>query len=188
MTKFRWEFILEGSIDGLQWREYEFRFKPSRVDKRPLSIPGLMPSLDWQLWFLPLKYARQQSMPEWYSSFLDEILRGNEDVLALLGPNPFPTAPPYYLRTVVYKYEYAPWTSKNWWLREALGTLRHQSSFATQRSVEARAQSTAWTEPDAELTQLLRHRALALQETNDDLVDEREEELEEEEDDESSSE
>lgn len=39
--------------ERMAWREYEFRYKPSNVDKRPPVIPGHMPSLDWRLWFLP---------------------------------------------------------------------------------------------------------------------------------------
>jgi hypothetical protein len=43
-----------GSMDGRSWKEYEFKYKPSRPDKRPPCVPGYMPSLDWQLWFVPL--------------------------------------------------------------------------------------------------------------------------------------
>lgn len=62
MTKFRWEFVIEGSHDGVTWHEYGFRFKPSFPHVRPPFVPGLMPSLDWQLWFLPLRTSLLSSL------------------------------------------------------------------------------------------------------------------------------
>ena len=35
MTTTRDEIIVEGSDDGVQWREYEFRYKPGDVNRRP---------------------------------------------------------------------------------------------------------------------------------------------------------
>ena len=51
MTKRRWEIIIEGSNDQKTWYEYEFKYKPSNIDK-PLPIVPFchMPNLDWRLW------------------------------------------------------------------------------------------------------------------------------------------
>ena len=39
MTKFRWEIIIEGSVDGKEWKEYTFKYKPSALNKRPPFVP-----------------------------------------------------------------------------------------------------------------------------------------------------
>jgi hypothetical protein len=51
MTKRRWEIIIEGSEDGSNWYEYDFKYKPSDINK-PLPIVPFchMPNLDWRLW------------------------------------------------------------------------------------------------------------------------------------------
>jgi len=51
MTKRRWEIIIEGSADQSTWYEYDFKYKPSDINK-PLPIVPFchMPNLDWRLW------------------------------------------------------------------------------------------------------------------------------------------
>ena len=54
MTTERDEIVIEGSNDGAEWREYEFRYKPGDVARRPRwNIPH-QPRLDWQMWFAAL--------------------------------------------------------------------------------------------------------------------------------------
>ena len=51
MTKRRWEIVVEGSGNGVDWHEYDFKYKPSDINK-PLPIVPFchMPNLDWRLW------------------------------------------------------------------------------------------------------------------------------------------
>src|SRR5262249_56543683 len=54
MTTRRYELVIQGSKDGVEWRDYEFRYKPGNVARRPLwNIPH-QPRLDWQMWFAAL--------------------------------------------------------------------------------------------------------------------------------------
>jgi hypothetical protein len=39
----RWEMVIEGSNDLVEWRAYEFKYKPGRVDKRPPFVPLHLP-------------------------------------------------------------------------------------------------------------------------------------------------
>ena len=58
MTTQRDEIVIEGSDDGIDWREYEFRYKPGDVARRPpWNIPH-QPRLDWQMWFAALEDPR----------------------------------------------------------------------------------------------------------------------------------
>jgi predicted DCC family thiol-disulfide oxidoreductase YuxK len=121
MTTERHEIVIEGSADGADWREYEFRFKPGDLARAPLwNIPD-QPRLDWQMWFAALEDPRR--LP-WFSRFLARLLEDDHDVTALLLTNPFPDKPPLYVRAEFYDYTYADAEEKakgQWWDRRLLG-------------------------------------------------------------------
>ncbi len=121
MTTKRDEIVIEGSYDGIEWREYEFRYKPGDVARRPRwNIPH-QPRLDWQMWFAALEDPRRL---RWFSRFLRGVLVNEPAVTALLEKNPFPDKPPVYVRAQFYDYSYASSEEKAkglWWDRRLLG-------------------------------------------------------------------
>ena len=121
MTTTRNEIIVEGSDDGVQWREYEFRYKPGDVNRRPpWNIPH-QPRLDWQMWFAALDDP--QRLP-WFSRFLERLLENEPSVTALLERNPFPDKPPTYVRAEFYEYTFAgndDHAAGRWWDRRLAG-------------------------------------------------------------------
>jgi hypothetical protein len=121
MTTQRDEIILEGSNDGTDWREYEFRYKPGELTRRPRWCIGHQPRLDWQMWFAALEDPR--GLP-WFPRFLERVLENEPSVMALLANNPFPDKPPVYVRALYYDYTYADSQEKArgfWWRRRLLG-------------------------------------------------------------------
>jgi len=50
---------------------------------------------------------------------------GSSEVLGLLGRNPFPNAPPRFIRAVVYEYHFTDFATRRrtgaWWRREFKG-------------------------------------------------------------------
>ncbi len=54
MTTERPEILVEGSDDGIEWRAYEFRWKPGDPGRRPAFVAPHQPRLDWQMWFAAL--------------------------------------------------------------------------------------------------------------------------------------
>jgi predicted DCC family thiol-disulfide oxidoreductase YuxK len=121
MTTTRHEIIIQGSDDGVAWRDYEFRYKPGDVARRPLwNIPH-QPRLDWQMWFAALEDP--QRLP-WFWHFLERLLQNEPTVTALLEKNPFPDKPPAYVRAEFYDYTFADSAEKakgQWWDRRLLG-------------------------------------------------------------------
>jgi predicted DCC family thiol-disulfide oxidoreductase YuxK len=121
MTMKRDEIVIQGSNDGSEWRDYEFRYKPGDVARAPLwNIPH-QPRLDWQMWFAALDDPRR--LP-WFSRFLERLLRNEPTVTALLEKNPFPDKPPIYVRAEFYDYTFAGSEEKakgQWWDRQLLG-------------------------------------------------------------------
>ena len=121
MTTKRYEIVIQGSNDGVEWRDYEFRYKPGDVSRRPLwNIPH-QPRLDWQMWFAALDDPRH--LP-WFSHFLERLLQNEPTVTALLESNPFPDKPPIYVRAQFYDYTFAnseEHSDGQWWDRKLLG-------------------------------------------------------------------
>jgi len=121
MTIERREIVIQGSDDGVAWRDYEFRYKPGDVARAPgWNIP-YQPRLDWQMWFAALD---QPWRVPWFANFLQRLLENEPSVTALLEENPFPDQPPTYLRAQFYDYTYASAEEKaqgRWWNRRYLG-------------------------------------------------------------------
>jgi len=118
MTTGREEIDLEGSSDGKEWKRYRFRYKPGALDERPRFAPLHMPRLDWQMWFASLGSWRSN---QWLLLLQRRLLEGKPAVRALFAEDPFPDAPPRYLRTRIAPYRFAPfadWRARGaWWTR-----------------------------------------------------------------------
>ena len=123
MTTTRPEIIVEGSNDGTTWLAYEFKYKPGELTRAPAWVQPHQPRLDWQMWFAAL--GSYQTDP-WVLHFLARLLEGDPEVLGLLGHNPFPGAPPRYIRALVYDYRFTTPAEKkaagDWWKRELKGS------------------------------------------------------------------
>jgi hypothetical protein len=118
----RHELVIEGSHDGLEWKPYQFKYKPQDLDRRPVFNVPHQPRLDWMIWFVPTQRSPQM---EWFGRFLDRLHEGSASVTALLAHNPFEERPPNYLRVRVYRYRFTTPSEReadgSWWRREYLG-------------------------------------------------------------------
>ena len=123
MTKERPEIIVEGSIDGVTWKTYEFKYKPGRLDRAPPWLGPHMPRLDWQMWFAAL--AGNCRRAPWFLSFQKRLLENAPSVTALLADNPFATGPPpQFLRSTLWHYHFADPADHAqglFWRRERVG-------------------------------------------------------------------
>ncbi len=130
MTTSRPEIVIEGSSDGVEWRPYRFTWKPGDLDRRPRRVAPFQPRLDWQMWFAAL--GSPNTTP-WFSSLLLRLLQGSPEVLGLLDENPFPGAPPEYIRAQLYDYRFTNLdqrrASGNWWRREYRGIYFPQANL-----------------------------------------------------------
>jgi len=122
MTTTRPEIIIEGSDDGVQWRAYEFKYKPGDVKRRLPWVAPYQPRLDWQMWFAALSSPRQNP---WFSRLIVRLLEGQAEVTNLLAVNPFPDKPPHFIRAEVYDYHFTGWSTRRTtgaiWSRTPLG-------------------------------------------------------------------
>lgn len=129
MTTKRGEIVIEGSDDGVNWKEYTFIYKPGDVTRGARWNVPHQPRLDWQMWFAALDDPRR--LP-WFSRFLERILQNAPAVLALMEHNPFPDTPPTYVRALYYDYTYASREEVKqgiYWNRKLLGTYFPQAQL-----------------------------------------------------------
>ena len=120
MTESRPEIIVEGSNDRITWKTYQFRWKPGDLTVPPKWVAPHQPRLDWQMWFAALQGSYRNT--PWFLNFMGALLQGKSEVLQLLAENPFPDAPPRYVRATLYDYRFTDLTTKRskdtWWSRE----------------------------------------------------------------------
>jgi hypothetical protein len=69
----------------------------------------------------------------WVVHFVWKLLHNHPGTLSLLANNPFPDAPPRYVRAVLYRYQFAPIGAKDgaWWTREQTGMWLQAVSLYT---------------------------------------------------------
>jgi hypothetical protein len=75
-----------------------------------------MPRLDWLRWFAALRGPERSP---WFHAFAQRLLEGSPPVRALLSADPFPDAPPRWIRAVVREYRFTDLSKRRatgaWW-------------------------------------------------------------------------
>ncbi|MQY12518.1 hypothetical protein SRB5_26530 [Streptomyces sp. RB5] len=127
VTRVRQEIVVEGTSDavltaGTEWREYEFKGKPTSLRRLPRQFAPYHLRLDWLMWFAALSPAYGS---RWFPGFAAKLLEGDRDVLKLLAHNPFPDVPPAQLRARLYHYSFTDFeelrSGAGWWKRTLIG-------------------------------------------------------------------
>jgi hypothetical protein len=140
VTKVRHEIVVEGTDDdavtsSTQWREYGFKAKPGDVRRRPPQVAPYHLRLDWLMWFAALSPAYAD---RWWPAFVRHLLVNDADTLRLLKYNPFPDAPPTWIRARFFRYRYTTRSERKatgaWWERELVADFMAPQSLAMTRS------------------------------------------------------
>ena len=122
MTTVRPEIILEGSVDGISWLPYEFRYKPGDLGRALPVVEPHQPRLDWQMWFAALGSYQDN---RWLLTLVTRLLQGEPQANRFFSANPFPDKPPKYIRALLYDYRFTTFKERaqtgTWWQRELLG-------------------------------------------------------------------
>jgi len=121
----RAQIIFEGTddpepTDRSVWKEYDYKCQPSDPDRRPCIISPYHYRLDWQIWFAAMSSPARYP---WTLHLVAKLLRNDPGALDLLAGNPFPAAPPRFIRAQLYRYEFAPPGDPRgaWWRRTLIG-------------------------------------------------------------------
>lgn len=123
----REEIVIEGTSEDVltpttEWRAYEFKGKPGDPRRRPPQIAPYHLRLDWLMWFAAMSSPTDHP---WFTTFVAKLLNGDRDMTALLQSNPFPDAPPRWIRATYYEYRFTTPAERQatgqWWKRKYLG-------------------------------------------------------------------
>jgi len=154
----RYEIVFEGTseetpTDATQWKPYEFVCKPGDPMRRPCVVSPFQPRLDWQIWFAAMSVPQREP---WALHLVWKLLHNDPGALSLLANDPFPNAPPRYIRARYYRYQFAPPgdPSHAWWTRTHIDEWLYPLSIADPRLRKILAEhdwlpATAKAEPRA---------------------------------------
>ena len=123
VTRERFEVVIKGTdaeVPGAdaKWREYEFKGKPGDVNRRPCIVSPYHWRLDWQMWFAAMSPAE---FHPWIFALTQRLLEGEKRILRLFARNPFPNAPPKFIRADWYRYRFSKPGDRGWWTRTYVG-------------------------------------------------------------------
>jgi hypothetical protein len=129
ISRERNEVVIEGTDDttitpSTDWRPYEFKGKPGDPRRRPPQVAPYHLRLDWLMWFAALSPAYAEP---WLPRLAAKLLEGDEPTLRLLDRrgNPFPDAPPVFVRARLFRYRYTTRAERRtngaWWVRTEIG-------------------------------------------------------------------
>ncbi len=120
------EIILQGTRaevinEATVWKEYEWKCKPGDPMRRPCLITPYHYRLDWLIWFAAMSDYRRYP---WLTHMVWKLLHGDPGVLSLLANDPFPQAPPRYIRAELYRYRFTRLGEDTdaWWKRNRVGS------------------------------------------------------------------
>lgn len=123
----RFELIIEGTSDAVpdehaRWQAYALPCQPGDPQRRPCFVTPYHYRLDWLMWFAALEYDAYGGLgrEDWVLHLVYKLLRGERGVMRLLANDPFPEAPPRWVRVMVYRYRFTRWGDDTdaWWTRE----------------------------------------------------------------------
>ena len=136
MTTTRPEIIIEGSLDGKNWRPYAFKYKPTDPKQTPRFAGFHMPRIDWQMWFEGLNYERYAEHPfsrMLYHKFLSTIALGGNindfrDIGKVIGQNEYQAfiqSPPHVQQRVLQNFNALlhAFNSRSLWFGEFLEAI-----------------------------------------------------------------
>ena len=135
MTTARYEVEFQGTRDERTWVAYPFRYKPQDPSAPPGIYAPYQPRFEWNLWFASL--APWTDSP-WVVATQARLLDAEPSVLSLFASNPFASAPPVAVRSVLWRYWFTDAATRRrtgrWWNREEIGpfagTVRRDSTGA----------------------------------------------------------
>lgn len=123
MTTTRNEIVIKGSADGKNWKQYEFKYKPSNTKIAPQWVQPHMPRLDWQLWFAALGTINQN---QWLIKLMDKLANNDTDMNKIIFNNPFVQTKPNYIKADLYRYEFSTYKhwqkTGEWWIKQYRGS------------------------------------------------------------------
>ncbi len=135
----KWAPIIEGTQDGVDWKEYHYRYLPSSPYSPPKFVAPHHPRLDHAVFyesfgtdagnFLGSTFSAGSpnafSHFPWLERLVQRLLEGDSPVVNLFRNNPFPDSPPLAVRVNLYMFQPTSDAERRrtgaWWRRKYVG-------------------------------------------------------------------
>jgi hypothetical protein len=118
----RTDLTVEGTSDGMLWKEYPFRTKPGDPSITPACGRWTLRRLDYRVAEAALNHCEDSPF---LAQLCASLLVQDTEVLSLLAANPFPDQPPIYVRVRKYEYRLANAMERektgDCWVRDSQG-------------------------------------------------------------------
>jgi hypothetical protein len=142
VTRERLEVVIKGTDAELadasaEWREYQFKGKPGDVNRAPCIVSPYHWKLDWQMWFAAMS---PPDLHPWFLALIQRLLQDDKRILRLFAHNPFPDAPPKFIRADWYRYRFTKLGERGWWTRTFLGEYLPAAALRRQQNREGTQQ------------------------------------------------
>lgn len=122
MTRARYEIEFQGTVDGIHWIPYPFKYKPQDIDDPPKIFAPYQPRFEWNLWFASLDDVSNNG---WVVTCEERLLDGEPAVMHLFARDPFGGRKPKAVRAVEWQYWFTTPAEKratgHWWNRREVG-------------------------------------------------------------------
>jgi hypothetical protein len=116
------QIVVEGTLDGKDWKEYRFRWAPGDLRRMPGFSSPHSPRLEARLWLAA--HGKCEDAP-WFQQFLGRLATASPPVLDLLAEEPFGGQAPLTVRSRRYDYRFTGlgerWRTGNAWVRVERG-------------------------------------------------------------------
>jgi len=135
ITKKRFEIVIEGTIEEVsedtEWKEYEFKAKPTSLSRSPPQYAPYHLRLDWLMWFEGINSSYKERLggyvhSPWFVHLLAKFLEADKGVIRLIRESPFGEERPNAIRALVYQYNFTTAEERrqtgNIWKREFIDT------------------------------------------------------------------
>ena len=121
----RMNIVFEGTTDrdatdSAHWIPYVYKGLPVLPENPPPQVAPYQLRFDWQMWFAAM--GSVEDYP-WTLNLVYKLLQNNPSAASLFANRPFTTAPPRYIRAVLYRYSFVPPGNGDnlYWKREKIG-------------------------------------------------------------------
>jgi hypothetical protein len=121
----RMNIVFEGTTDrdatdSAHWIPYVYKGLPVLPENPPPQVAPYQLRFDWQMWFAAM--GSVEDYP-WTLNLVYKLLQNKPSAASLFANRPFATAPPRYVRAVLYRYRFVPPGNGDnlYWKREKIG-------------------------------------------------------------------
>jgi hypothetical protein len=117
-------YVIMGSDDKIEWKEYKLKYLPTSQDAQPRALFGYQPRVDQTFFYMGYeRFFSNYNNPyfsygnRWFYHFLKLVSQNDKDVKTLFREFPFDSRPPNHMKVIKRTIEFE-YNSNEFWFKE----------------------------------------------------------------------